>query len=57
MKNKVKKRDFFLFGHQHYPCDIKIDKDTRYINLGDWINHYSYAEFDGFVLKLKYWDI
>ena len=57
MKNKVKKRDFFLFGHQHYPCDIKIDKESRYINLGDWIDHYSYAEFDGAELKLKYWDI
>ena len=57
MKNKVQKRDFFIFGHQHYPCDVKIDKTSRYINLGDWIDHYTYAEFDGSILKLKHWNI
>ena len=45
-----------IFSFHSYE-DIKIDKDSRYINLGDWIDHYSYAEFDGDELKLKYWDI
>ncbi len=49
--------DFFIFGHRHLPLDIplKEGEDTpRYINLGDWIHHDSYAVFDGERLELKY---
>lgn len=45
--------DFFVFGHRHLVLDIKLSDKSRYINLGDWIRHYSYAEFDGETLLLK----
>lgn len=49
--------DFFIFGHRHLPLDIRLVGDSRYINLGDWIGHYTYAVFDGSELKLlKYPD-
>ena len=45
--------DYFIFGHRHLPIDHRIEK-SRYINLGDWIKHNSYAVFDGQDLELKY---
>lgn len=45
--------DYFIFGHRHLPIDFKINSKSRYINLGDWINYYTYAVFDGQQLSLK----
>jgi UDP-2,3-diacylglucosamine hydrolase len=45
--------DFFIFGHRHLPLDLKVGKDSRYINLGEWINYSTYAVFDGEKLELK----
>lgn len=42
-----KKVDFFVFGHRHLPIDHRLKNGGRYINLGDWINYYTYAVFDG----------
>ncbi len=38
--------DYFIFGHRHLPIDVKLNKKSRYINLGDWIRYNSYGEFD-----------
>jgi UDP-2,3-diacylglucosamine hydrolase len=46
--------DCVLLGHTHRPC-ICQEKDRTYINTGDWIENFSYAEFDGHRLMLKYW--
>ena len=53
-KQQEKARDYYVFGHRHIPLDIPIDQ-ARYINLGDWISHYTYAVFDGKALELKSW--
>jgi UDP-2,3-diacylglucosamine hydrolase len=45
--------DYFIFGHRHLPLDLKIGNNSRYINLGEWINHFMYAEFDGITVTLK----
>jgi UDP-2,3-diacylglucosamine hydrolase len=50
---KEKKIDFFVFGHRHLPIDYRLDNGSRYINLGDWINYYTFAVFDGSQLCLK----
>ncbi|HEY0298127.1 MAG TPA: UDP-2,3-diacylglucosamine diphosphatase [Arachidicoccus sp.] len=50
------KIDFFIFGHRHYPIDLKLNSESRYINLGDWITNFTYAEFDGNNLTLKKWE-
>jgi UDP-2,3-diacylglucosamine hydrolase len=47
-----RKTDFFIFGHRHLPLDINIE-NSRYINLGEWINYCTYAVFDGKNLELK----
>jgi len=48
--------DYFVFGHRHLPLDIRLSKNSRYINLGDWINYFTYAVFDGNDLALKKWE-
>lgn len=45
--------DYFIFGHRHLPFDIKIDKNTRVISLGDWVSHFKYAVFDGKDLSIE----
>lgn len=45
--------DYFIFGHRHLSLDIKVDDNTRYINLGDWVTLFTYAVFDGESLELK----
>ncbi len=54
-KDELKKQhiDYFIFGHRHLPLDLKPSPDSRYINLGEWINYFTYAEFDGSELSLK----
>ncbi len=52
---KRKHFDYFIFGHRHLPMDLKLTETSHYINLGDWITHFSYAVFDGNVLELKYY--
>lgn len=50
------KIDYFVFGHRHYPVDIQLTPESRYINLGDWITNFTYAEFNGNDMILKIWE-
>jgi UDP-2,3-diacylglucosamine hydrolase len=54
LSNKGSKVDFFIFGHRHRPADVTIGKNCRMIILGDWLTHFTFAEFDGTELNLKY---
>jgi UDP-2,3-diacylglucosamine hydrolase len=45
--------DYFIFGHRHLPIDFEVGANSRYVNLGEWINYNTYAEFDGRDLYLK----
>jgi UDP-2,3-diacylglucosamine hydrolase len=47
--------DYFIFGHRHLPLTIKLNDNAEYINLGDWITHFTYAVFDGNTVQLKQW--
>ena len=47
--------DYFIFGHRHLPLTIKLNDNAEYINLGDWITHFTYAVFDGNTVQLKKW--
>jgi UDP-2,3-diacylglucosamine hydrolase len=44
---------FYIFGHRHLPLDVEINSESRYINLGEWLHHQTYAVFDGTTLELK----
>lgn len=39
---------WFIFGHRHLPLHISLSQtQATYINLGDWLQYYTYAVFDG----------
>ena len=44
-KLREKHYDFFVFGHRHLPLEIELNKNSTYINLGDWIQYFTYGEF------------
>ncbi len=46
--------DYVLMGHRHNPLEIN-EKGKKYINLGDWLVHFSYAVFDGKEIILRYY--
>ncbi len=52
-KLEQKHRDYFVFGHRHLPLNIDLNNNSKYINLGDWIQYYTYGVFDGETLELK----
>ncbi|MDP2089316.1 MAG: UDP-2,3-diacylglucosamine diphosphatase [Flavobacteriaceae bacterium] len=52
-KLETKHYNFFIFGHRHLPLDIEIQPNSKYINTGDWISHFTYAVFEGQELLLK----
>ncbi|QLE01201.1 UDP-2,3-diacylglucosamine diphosphatase [Galbibacter sp. BG1] len=52
-KLEDKHRDYFIFGHRHLPMEINLKNNSKYVNLGDWIHYFTYAEFDGQKLSLK----
>ena len=54
-KLKEEHFDYFVFGHRHLPLKIELNQNSKYINLGDWITHNTYAVFDGTTLNLKTW--
>ena len=51
-----KHRDYFIFGHRHFPMEIKLNNISTYVNTGDWITHFTYGEFDGKKFELKKWE-
>lgn len=52
-KLEDKHRDVFVFGHRHLPLEIKLSEQSKYINLGDWIQYFTYGVFDGEAMALK----
>ena len=44
--------DYFIYGHWHTPVDLRLTDRCRQISLGDWLIHFTYAEFDGEELRL-----
>lgn len=48
--------DYLVFGHRHYPIDLPLQPQGRYINLGDWIRNFTYASFNGTDMQLHKWE-
>ena len=45
--------DYVIMGHRHAPFELE-EHGKKYINLGDWLEQYSYAVFDGKNLQILY---
>ncbi|WP_415859555.1 UDP-2,3-diacylglucosamine diphosphatase [Aureibaculum sp. 2210JD6-5] len=52
-KLETKHYHYFVFGHRHLPMEIEVGENSKYINLGDWISHFTYGVFDGEKMELK----
>jgi UDP-2,3-diacylglucosamine hydrolase len=44
--------DAVVLGHTHRPVE-QVDGEKVYVNLGDWITHFSYGLHDGYRLRLE----
>ncbi len=55
-KLKTEHYDYFVFGHRHLPLEIQLGEKSRYINLGDWIHHFTFGKFDGCKMYLNKFD-
>ena len=44
--------DYFIFGHRHLAMEIPLNENSKYINLGQWLNDSRYGVFDGKTLQL-----
>lgn len=50
---KTKHFDYFIFGHRHLPLTVPVGNSSQYINLGDWVQYFTFAVFDGEHCELK----
>ncbi|MDL1912919.1 MAG: UDP-2,3-diacylglucosamine diphosphatase [Bergeyella sp.] len=52
-KNNKENFDYFVFGHRHLPMILSVGENAKYINLGDWVSHFTYGVFDGNSFSLQ----
>jgi len=53
-KELEKHRDYYVFGHRHMPLEFDLNDQTKYINLGEWFNNFTFGQFDGKSFDLQY---
>ena len=51
-KLETKHYDYFVFGHRHFPMEIKLKENATYINTGDWISYFTYGVLENGEMKL-----
>lgn len=49
--------NFFVFGHRHIMLDLMLKRESRVVILGDWIQHFSYAVWDGNDIRLEQFEV
>jgi UDP-2,3-diacylglucosamine hydrolase len=45
--------DYLIFGHRHILLDLMLSRKSRMMIIGDWLEYFSYAVFDGETLSLE----
>ena len=43
---------YFIYGHRHVEVDLPLSNDSRMFIVGDWVEKFSYAVFDGETVTL-----
>ncbi len=51
--SKEQHYEYMIFGHRHLPIEFDLKNGGRYINLGDWLNHFTYGVLDKEGFKLN----
>lgn len=44
--------NIFIFGHRHIEVDLPVSDSARVMIVGDWLEHFSYAVYDGVKLEM-----
>lgn len=52
-EQKINPVDYYIFGHRHFPIEKQIEKNSIYLNTGDWISHNTYVELHKGKAQLK----
>lgn len=47
--------DYFIFGHRHLPLYYPLNDRSVYVNLGEWLNHCTYARLSSGGAQLLEW--
>jgi UDP-2,3-diacylglucosamine hydrolase len=45
--------DYLIFGHRHILLDLMLSHTSRMLIIGDWLQYFSYAVFNGETLTLE----
>ena len=45
--------DYLIFGHRHIMLDLMLSHKSRMMIIGDWLQYFSFAVFDGENLSLE----
>ncbi len=45
--------NYFIYGHRHIELDLMLSRSSRILILGDWVQYFTYAVFDGENLFLE----
>jgi UDP-2,3-diacylglucosamine hydrolase len=56
-QEKIKHRDYYIFGHRHLPLDLPVSQNCRYINIGEWVTYTTYAVFNGETVNLETYNL
>jgi len=51
-RNGLPPYDYLVFGHRHLPVHCALPQGGVYVNLGDWITHFTYGRFENGQLDL-----
>ncbi len=54
-KNLKNGFDYVVMGHNHVPRLERFENGV-YVNLGDWLSHFTYGVFDGNQMQLAKWE-
>mgnify|MGYP003675507500 CR=1 FL=1 len=49
----ISHHDFYIFGHRHLVLDLPVSSNSRYLNLGEWVNQFHYGIYDGNNVTLR----
>lgn len=53
-----KHHDYYIFGHRHLPLEMQLkNENARYVNIGEWVNYYTYGVYDGNNLELLKYEV
>lgn len=47
---------YFIYGHLHEVLEYPLTQDSKMLILGDWLTHFSYAEFDGKEMRIRFFN-